>query len=195
VHGANRLGGNSLLETIVFGRLSGASAAAYVSELRDGLAITSSLVQEEGEARTLTTSLMAAGQCEEVAALRDELNSTMTQKVGIFRDRAAMEEALEAIGRLKQRYREARVSYTSKRFNLALLRALELRSMLEVAEIIALGALRREESRGGHSRTDFPQRDDEHWLRHTMACCTADGPALQDKEVVITMFQPEARKY
>ena len=195
VHGANRLGGNSLLDTIVFGRLAGEKAAEYVSSgqlPRNGAWV---LERALAEAQQQIERAFGHASSENYADIRDELNAVMTEKVGVYRERRLMAEAVEKITELKERYATAGVTYSGNTFNMSLLRYLELRSMLDLAEIIARGALAREESRGSHYRLDFPARDDANWLKHTLASYTPEGPRFDFKPVVITKFQPEARKY
>jgi succinate dehydrogenase / fumarate reductase flavoprotein subunit len=195
VHGANRLGGNSLLETIVFGKLAGDRAADYVrgkenhrqnqKELEEALARTEEKVHH----------LLEGEGTEDLSQIRKEMEATMMEKVGIFRTAGPMREALATIKELKGRYKRARLRHSGRTFNVELARSLELGGMLDLAEVITAGALAREESRGSHYRLDFSQRDDERWLKHTLATYTPDGPALSYKEVTITKFQPTERKY
>jgi succinate dehydrogenase / fumarate reductase flavoprotein subunit len=192
VHGANRLGGNSLLDTIVFGKRAGEHAAnhisgketpsdeAYMGALKDEARFISDLMGEEGE---------------NFAAVRDELRTVMQQDVGVFRDRSGLERAVDTIRQLIEKGRSVRVKSNARSFNYELLNAIELKGMLELGLVIAMGALVREESRGAHYRTDFLERDDEHWLKHTLAYQTPDGPKPEYKDVTITNFQPKRREY
>jgi succinate dehydrogenase / fumarate reductase flavoprotein subunit len=192
VHGANRLGGNSLLDTIVFGKRAGEHAADSISskETQSDEAHLNTLQDEE----QYISDLMG-GNGENFAAVRDELRSVMQQDVGVFRDRSGLETAVESIRQLIEKGRSVRVKSNAKSFNYELLNAIELRGMLELGHVIALGALLREESRGAHYRTDFLERDDEHWLKHTLAYQTPDRPRLEYKDVTITHFQPKRREY
>jgi succinate dehydrogenase / fumarate reductase flavoprotein subunit len=192
VHGANRLGGNSLLDTIVFGKRAGEHAADSISskETQSDEAHLNALQDEE----QYISDLMG-GNGENFAAVRDELRSVMQQDVGVFRDRSGLETAVESIRQLIEKGRSVRVKSNAKSFNYELLNAIELRGMLELGHVIALGALLREESRGAHYRTDFLERDDEHWLKHTLAYQTPDRPRLEYKDVTITHFQPKRREY
>jgi succinate dehydrogenase / fumarate reductase flavoprotein subunit len=195
VHGANRLGGNSLLETIVFGQRSGAHAAGYVRGGGKGGPDERLLREHLHRMRERWEDLRAADGPEDPAAIRDLMKETMIEKVGIFRDEAQMSEAVEAIKKLQERYRRIHVGYRGRRFNLDLLRTYELGMKLDLAEIIAKGALNRQESRGSHARTDYKERDDANWLKHTMAHHTPDGPRFDFKAVEVTKWQPEARRY
>jgi len=195
VHGANRLGGNSLLETVVFGQLAGAAAVRYVRGLEKTGPDGSALDTAVGEVEARIGELISRQDGERTAVIREEMKQVMFEKVGIFREEGPMREAVEKIRELKERVRRARVDARGRRYNLELISALELPAMLELAEVIALGALARPESRGSHFRRDYPQRDDANWLKHTVARWTPDGPRLEYKPVVITKWQPEARKY
>jgi succinate dehydrogenase / fumarate reductase flavoprotein subunit len=195
VHGANRLGGNSLLDTVVFGKRAGAVAAKYV---------LSKKAQKEGDAavqkcmretRERIQALLDQRGPENHADLRDEMKQTMISKVGIFRDKKPMEEALQKIRELKERHRKVTVQDKGKVYNIDLIRALELEGMLDVAEAIVVGALKREESRGAHSRLDFKTRDDVRFLKHTIAVYTPKGPVISYVPAKITKYKPEERKY
>lgn len=194
VHGANRLGGNSLLECVVMGQRAGAAAARYVQGKSSALnqaVLNDTTKQVESQ----VDALLKSDGKERLVTLRDEMAQTMTDKVGVFRDKKPMEEAFATIQELRARYRNIGVDAKHRKFNLDLLRTIELGGMLELAEAIAAGALAREESRGAHSRLDFPKRDDVNWMRHTLAYRTADGPRLEYELVVQTKWQPEERKY
>jgi len=132
---------------------------------------------------------------ESFAGIRDELQAVMQDNVGVFRTREKLENAVEKIRELKERGRNIKVKSRAYVFNFELLNALELKGMLELAHVIALGALVREESRGAHFRTDFTERNDEKWLKHTLAYYTTEGPRLDYKDVNITQFQPKRREY
>ena len=194
VHGANRLGGNSLLECVVMGQRAGAAAGRYVqgksAPVKDGV-LTDTLRASQAEVEAL---LKSEGK-ERLVILRDTMATTMTDQVGIFRDEANMKEALATIQDLRLRYRRVGVDAKTRKFNLDLLRTIELGGMLDVAEAIVAGALSRQESRGSHSRRDFTKRDDANWLKHTLATYTPEGARLSYKPVVITKWQPEERKY
>ncbi len=195
VHGANRLGGNSLLETIVFGKLAGERAVRYIL----GVESANSGGQELESARFQTQDkidrLLKGEGTEDFPTIRKAMEATMTEQVGVFREKGPVEEAVAKVRGLKERYRRGRLRYTGHTFNQDLMRALELEGMLDVAEVVALGAVAREESRGSHYRLDFRSRDDEKWLKHTLARCTPDGPRLEYSPVTITNYPPVERKY
>jgi succinate dehydrogenase / fumarate reductase flavoprotein subunit len=186
IHGANRLGGNSLLETIVFGRRAGLRAAEYVGTARkpDGDA---GLLRRE-EARI--AALFKNGGQERPWQVREELGKVLARDLGLTRGREKMAEALESVKALKARAARVRLEDTGRTFNTDLITALELGSLVELAETVVAGALAREESRGAHYRADFPRRDDANWLKHTLCHRTPDGPRLDYAPVTITRFQP-----
>ena len=191
VHGANRLGGNSLLETVVFGRRAGRAAAAYAAKASQEDGGVDALRREE----TRIQELLKREDGERVSRLRTELGDTMTAKVGIFRNGPDLAAAVQKVRELKKRYSGVNVGHGGRVFNLALVEALELGSLLDVAECVALGALARTESRGAHSRRDYPKRDDERWLRHTLYTRRGDEVAMDSNLVRITKYPPQERKY
>jgi succinate dehydrogenase / fumarate reductase flavoprotein subunit len=192
VHGANRLGGNSLLETVVFGRRAGAAAADYArASARHNVSQAAVADQEKG----LKAVLERSRRVESTAGIRREMGATMKAKLGVFRTEKEMAEAVDKIRELKERYRSLGVQDKGRVFNFDLASYLELGYLLDCAACIAAGALARRESRGGHSRRDFPERDDENWLRHSLCHYTADGPRLEYSPVTITRWQPERRAY
>ncbi|MFB7636695.1 succinate dehydrogenase flavoprotein subunit [Streptomyces sp. NPDC056149] len=196
VHGANRLGTNSLLDINVFGRRAGIAAAQYAAtadfvELPEDPA---SLVVEQVE------RLRDATGSERVTEIRNELQETMDANVMVFRTEQTIKTAVEKIGELRERYRNVSIQDKGKRFNTDLLEAIELGNLLDLAEVMAVSALARKESRGGHYREDYPNRDDVNFMRHTMAYreVGADGSdsiRLDYKPVVQTRYQPMERKY
>jgi succinate dehydrogenase / fumarate reductase, flavoprotein subunit len=194
VHGANRLGGNSLLDTIVFGKL----AALAIDETLQGRDVTpgeAALLRKQAEMEQRIERLAGGGK-EKSFALHAELGRTMSSNVGIFRKKDEMNQALKDIVSIRERYRHVGISSASMHMNYELLNALELEHMLNVAHAIALGALLREESRGAHFRRDFNTRDDAAWLKHTIARSNAEGePVISFKPVVITRYQPMERTY
>ncbi|MGW0080515.1 succinate dehydrogenase flavoprotein subunit [Streptomyces sp. NPDC003393] len=196
VHGANRLGTNSLLDINVFGRRAGIAAAEYAStadyvELPEN---PESLVVEQIERLRTSTGT------ERVANIRRELQETMDANVMVFRTEQTIKTAVEKIAELRDRYKNVAIQDKGKRFNTDLLEAIELGNLLDLAEVMAVSALARKESRGGHYREDYPNRDDVNFMRHTMAYreVGADGTEsirLDYKPVVQTRYQPMERKY
>ncbi|MCQ4575085.1 MAG: FAD-binding protein [Candidatus Brocadiales bacterium] len=197
VHGANRLGGNSLLETLVFGKIAGDNAARYVqgkklAGTKPGKIHEVALKKTEGKIE----QLLAREDGEDVAVLKKEMAEVMAGKVGVFREKPALTDALAVIKGLRERFRNVSLRHTAgRRWNLSLQSALELEGSLDVAEAVAAGALARKESRGSHSRTDFPRRDDEKWHKHTRAYYSRDGAKLKYSKVRPGPFELEERKY
>jgi succinate dehydrogenase/fumarate reductase flavoprotein subunit len=191
VHGANRLGGNSLLETVVFGRIAGQSAAAYARE-HPFVAFPGSALQEQEDRRA---ALFNSTGKESVATLRDAMQAVMNEHFHIFREEKQMAAGLAKVKDLRERFKNVRINDHSMVFNTALTEAFELDAMLDLAEIIAAGALARKESRGAHARTDYKDRDDTNWLKHTVAAYTPDGPAISYAPVTLGKFQPMERVY
>ncbi len=193
VHGANRLGTNSLVDIIVFGRRGGKALREFVG--KSSLAPSLRKNPEE-EARTRIEGLLRSQGTETVAQIRAELQAEMMDKASVFRTQADLEKALETIRGLKDRYRKVRLQDQGKNFNTELLEALELGYLLDLAEVTATAALARQESRGAHYREDFPNRDDANWLKHSLAFLRSDGRIdLRYKPVTITKFPPKERTY
>jgi len=191
VHGANRLGCNSLLDTLVFGRRSGMEINRYVK----GVDLQKPATDFEKIAGEKIAGLMAATGKENIGEIMSSMQEVMMDNVSVFRLEAPMTEALEKIRKLKERYQMIGLKDKGSCFNRDLLDALELGHMLDLAEVITMGALYRRESRGAHSREDFPERDDKAFLVHTLVRHTDKGPQIFEKPVTITRFQPKERKY
>ncbi|MEV7285292.1 succinate dehydrogenase flavoprotein subunit [Streptomyces sp. NPDC093252] len=196
VHGANRLGTNSLLDINVFGRRAGIAAAEY----SQGAEFVELPEDPEAFVVEQIEQLRASTGSERVAELRRELQETMDANVMVFRTEQTIKTAVEKIAELRERYRNVSIQDKGKRFNTDLLEAIELGNLLELAEVMAVSALARKESRGGHYREDYPNRDDINFMRHTMAYreVGADGSEtvrLDYKPVVQTRYQPMERKY
>ncbi|MCK5216279.1 MAG: FAD-binding protein [Methanosarcinales archaeon] len=191
VHGANRLGGNSMLETIVFGRRAGISAARYVKKA----SLDPVSVNALDAVRQEIAQILENNGKEKIVDIRSDLQSIMTEKCGIFRDKKGLTDALHQIHVLKERINDISITDKGMIFNTELIGVLELRNMLDFSEVIVAGALAREESRGAHFRCDFPQRDDDKWLMHTLAYPGESGCVLKYKPVTITRYEPEKRVY
>jgi succinate dehydrogenase / fumarate reductase flavoprotein subunit len=188
VHGANRLGGNSLLDTIVFGKLTAQAIDKELSE-HDLKPEENYLLKLEENVEKKINRLTKPGG-ERPYKLAADLGAVMSEKVGIFRTKDELAQALDEVTKIKERYRNVSVSSTDKHMNY------ELHNALEVAHTIVLGALLREESRGAHFRRDFDTRNDTNWLKHTIAKMGNDlEPVISYKDVVITRYQPMERKY
>jgi succinate dehydrogenase / fumarate reductase flavoprotein subunit len=191
VHGANRLGTNSLLDLVVFGKHAGLRAAEYAKGVDFGKMSQGA----EAGARSQFEALRNGSGKENAFDISNEMKHVMFSDVGIYRTGSGMEEALDKLLELKERYKDIKVSDTGKIFNTELLNAWELGNMLDVAEAVTVSALNRTESRGGHAREDYPQRDDDNWLRHSLIVKKDGKLEISYKPVVITKFQPKARVY
>lgn len=195
VHGANRLGTNSLLEASLFGRRAGKAIANFVKSGAELVSIESAPANRN---TARIQKLIDNPGSESVDKIAQELKTEMTTNCGIFRDDQKLIHATEKVQQLRHRFTDARIMDKGKRFNTELLGAIETEHLLTFSEIIVAGALARTESRGAHSRTDYPKRDDENWLKHTMAHRGADGhPDLSFKPVMIfwDRYPPQERKY
>ncbi len=195
VHGANRLGTNSLLGASLFGRRAGTAMAAFVQD-GAGLHPVSGDPVARNQAR-IAGFMDGGGKKESVGQVGAELKETMTRQCGVFRNAEEMGKALEKIKRLQQRFGQAGIMDKSRRFNTDLLGAIETEHLLTFSEVIVASGLARTESRGAHYRVDFPKRDDQEWLKHTMAHKASDGPILSYKPVHIftDRYPPQERKY
>ena len=191
VHGANRLGTNSLLDLVVFGKHAGLKAAEYAK----GADLGKLSPDAEAGARSQIAALREGSGSENAYDIANEMKDVMFSDVGVYRTSAGMEEALDKLLELKERYKNVKVSDTGKIFNTELLNAWELGNMLDVAEAVTVSALNRTESRGGHAREDYPERDDEHWLKHSLIVRKNGKLEISYKPVVITKFEPKARVY
>ena len=192
VHGANRLGTNSLLEASLFGRRAGKSIVRF---LREEPELADLPADAAKEAIAEIEGILSAAGTERIAAIRAEIQQKMTADCAVFRNGCNLQKLVEEVRSLQERYKRIRIDDKSREFNMDLIDAIELGRMLDLAEVMVVGALTREESRGAHSRTDFPKRDDAKWLKHTLAW-KKDGKIVFDyKSVVITRFQPKERAY
>jgi len=192
VHGANRLGGNALMETITYGKRSGAAAADWALT-HTTVAVPPSV---EEDARRELKTLLDRREGERPWRIRDELASTMHENFGVFRRENQMKEQERIVGYLRERYENVVVDDKGEVFNNDLTQALELGFLLELAECMIVSGLARNESRGAHARPyDYPDRDDENYLKHTIVRWVGDRPVLDWKPVTITKWQPEERKY
>jgi succinate dehydrogenase / fumarate reductase flavoprotein subunit len=191
LHGANRLGTNSTAECLVFGAVSGEEAAKHATTGSLHEIPQTKLTAEENR----LSELAARNGDQKTAVIRDEMRHVMFEKAWIYRRGDQLETALKEIRELKKRFKNVKVEDKGKPFNTGFLNVLQLDFMLDLAEVTLVSALPRTESRGAHSRTDFPKRDDQNWLKHTLAYWTKDGPRLEYAPVTITKWQPVARTY
>jgi len=193
VHGGNRLGANSLLDTLIFGRRSGVDAADRAKRIEGSRPSREVLEAEQATVEDISGREKGSGR--RVSEIKLELGQTMDAKVAVFRDEAGITEALEIVRRLKEEAQSAYIDDKGSVFNQDLLGAIELGYMLDNAECTCIAALERKESRGAQYRTDFPERNDEEWLKHIDLQQGDDGPDLSYSEVTITQWEPEERKY
>jgi succinate dehydrogenase / fumarate reductase, flavoprotein subunit len=187
VHGANRLGGNSLLETIVFGRRAGTKAGEYAGTVGHETPAPQHLAEEQARVERL----LSRNGGERAWQVRHDLGESLSTNLGIFRTRESMTAAGSKVRELRQRAAAVTVQDKGRVFNTDLIQALELQCLVELAETIVAGALAREESRGAHYRSDFPTRNDEAWLRHTLTQRTPGGVSLSYAPVTVTQFPPK----
>lgn len=193
VHGANRLGGNSLLEGVVYGAITGESAARYVQNFNGhGIEATPAHAKQyEREVAALLERENGPKQHE----VRNELAETMQNKVGVFRTGPELEEAKAVIDRLKDEFQGVTVDDKGSIFNQQLIHTIETGYLLDLADTMVTGAIARTESRGAHSRTDFPERDDDNWMKHTLAYMDDGELRLDYSDVTVTKYEPQVRSY
>jgi succinate dehydrogenase / fumarate reductase flavoprotein subunit len=193
VHGGNRLGANSLLDTLVFGRRSGEHAAKRAIQMPAPSTPPSKLSDAE---RDVAEILRRENGGRRIGAIKDELGQTMNEYVAVFRDEEGLNKALEIVQRLKEEAGRAPIDDRGSVFNQDVIAHIELGYMLDVAETIVVASLERKESRGAQYRLDFPERDDERWLRHIdISLDGGERPQVSYSPVTITRWQPEERTY
>ncbi len=195
VHGANRLGANSVLEALLFGRHVGENIAKDLSK-PDYLELIEANESDAQNAIDEIQNILQNNGDEKVATLREELQASMTENAGVFRVKESLQKQKEILQQLKQRYKNIRIEDKSKIYNTDLQEALELGHMLDFSAFIVEGAIAREESRGAHYREDFPTRDDDKFLKHTFGTMDSEGNiTLEYMDVVIDKFKPQPRTY
>lgn len=195
VHGANRLGGNSLADAVVFGKVAGEGAVAYVAEHSQADA-KQALDDAAKYWENRFTEVTSRKDGRPIAEIRDEMANAMWNKVGIFREAGKMQEALDTLNKLIEEYKTCFVGDTNRTFNMAFVNYVEVGSLLTVAKAAVMGAMRRKESRGSHLREDFPKRDDKNFLNHTLITLNANGEyEVGQRDVVVTRFEPKERTY
>ncbi|MFN2612348.1 MAG: FAD-binding protein [Solirubrobacterales bacterium] len=193
VHGGNRLGANSLLDTLIFGRRCGVDAASRAQQVELSRAAKSILTDEESQIAAIMSREKGSGR--RVSQIRAELGKTMDEKVAVFRDEEGITQALDIVRRLKEESKTAYIDDRGAIFNQDVLGALELDYMLDCAELTCMGAIERKESRGAQYRTDFPERNDEQWLKHIDLSLKGETPEISYSDVTITDWQPQERTY
>jgi succinate dehydrogenase / fumarate reductase flavoprotein subunit len=191
VHGANRLGTNSLVDILVYGRRSGRAAAEDVRKFD----LAPLPADPDANVRAQIDGLMNSTGKESPAKIRSEMQEMMTAQCGVFRTGANLEKVKKGIADLKARYKNIALQDRTKKFNTDLLEAMELGYLLDLAEATAHSAAQRTESRGAHAREDFPNRDDKNWLKHTLVTNKDGKISFTFKPVTITRYQPKERKY
>lgn len=193
IHGANRLGGNSVADVVLFGKFAGLGAREIAKQRSSG---SGRKVKKEADRWIKTFDHMRKKtKGIRIIDIRDKMAETMWNNVGIFRTEREMKEALETVNQLLEDYKDACIGDASVRYNMAFVNYVEIGNLLKLAKAVALGALHRKESRGSHSRADYPKRDDEHFLKHTLIHKNGDDYILEYVPVKITKYQPEERKY
>jgi fumarate reductase flavoprotein subunit len=195
INGGNRLGSNSLTECLVFGARVGIQAAQDAREAPPAGSRALAQMAESEQQRLTTTYLAAEGGEERIAPIRRELQATMEHGAGVFRTEGSLKESIEDVARLKERYAGLRLDDRDRAFNTELVAALELGNMLDLAETILWSGLERRESRGSHTRRDYPDRDDGRFLKHSLAFAGAESPRIEYADVTITRWPPAERKY
>jgi succinate dehydrogenase / fumarate reductase flavoprotein subunit len=191
VHGANRLGTNSLVDLIVYGRRAGAEISRFVKAADFGPLPASA----DERARKKISALVTGKKGKPRGALMSGMQEVMMEKVGVFRTGDEMKSAVEEIRGLRNEFREVRVGDAGKKFNTELLEVLELENLLDIAYLTAAAAVNRTESRGAHSRDDFPDRDDERWLKHSLIWLDGEKTRIGYRDVDISLYKPKARVY
>jgi fumarate reductase flavoprotein subunit len=195
INGANRLGSNSLTECLVFGARVGRQAAEDATEAEapaEGASVGSAEAEQD---RLVATYLERRTGGERISAIRTELQAAMERGAGVFRTEESLKEAVEEVRGLRERYADVALDDRDRAFNTELVAALELDNMLDVAEAVVRSGLERRESRGSHTRRDHPDRDDRRFLRHSLASATPEGARIEYRDVTITRWPPEERKY
>jgi succinate dehydrogenase / fumarate reductase flavoprotein subunit len=193
LHGANRLGSNSTAECLLWGGICGEEIVKYLK----GTPAIANLPEDKvsAEQARIFDDLMKRDGGENPYDIRHELRDAVSKHLGVYRDGPSMQEGLDKVKALQERFKKITVKDKNQTYNTNLMNAMEIDNLLVLAEVCLKGALVREESRGGHARTDFTKRDDGKWLKHTLATYSDAGPVLSYKEVDISKWKPVERKY
>jgi succinate dehydrogenase / fumarate reductase, flavoprotein subunit len=192
VHGGNRLGANSLLDTLIFGRRSGEHAAGRAAHMPMPITPASKVADTE---RNIDEIMRRERGGRRIGAIKHELGQTLNEYVAVFRDAEGLAKAQEIVNRLKEEAGQAAIDDRGSVFNQDVIAAIELGYMLDIAETIVMASIERKESRGAQFRTDFPERNDEEWLKHIDISLNGAGPEVTYSPVTITRWQPEERTY
>ncbi|MGC8581632.1 MAG: FAD-dependent oxidoreductase [Thermoplasmata archaeon] len=195
VHGSNRLGANSLLDVLVFGRRAGIASLAYIKNSPNNP--KQSVVEKafEEEMNKIESLFSKNKTAIEVSNIMEDMQRNMDKNVGIYRVEKDMQHNVEIIDKLKERFKDVGISKRSFKYNIELLRYLDLEAMLDISEVVTKSALARKESRGAHFRDDYPERDDANWMKHTVVEYTKQGIKITYAPVRITKYQPQKRVY
>jgi succinate dehydrogenase / fumarate reductase flavoprotein subunit len=191
VHGANRLGTNSLLDLVVYGKKAGGEVSRYVKEADWGTLPSS----PEEKAKARVSALITGRKGRPKGEMTTEMQNIMMEKVGVYRNDAGIKNAVEGIRGLREEFTGVRVQDTNKRFNTELIEILELENLLDIAYVTAVAAGNRTETRGAHSRVDFPERNDEKWLKHSLIWLEAGKHRIAYRDVDISLYKPKPRAY
>jgi succinate dehydrogenase / fumarate reductase flavoprotein subunit len=195
VHGANRLGGNSLLDTVVFGKIAGEEASRRVKQMGDRKKAEKILLDNALRTKDRVASWRGRESGIKIHRLLDRLKNIMSDRVGIFRNKKDLASAVQEIAMVRDDYKDVYISGDCLRYSQELVNIIEFASMLDLAEVITLGGLNRDETRGSHFRADFPERNDKEWLKHTLVTLKDGHPAISYKDVKIDKYEPKERKY
>jgi succinate dehydrogenase / fumarate reductase flavoprotein subunit len=195
IHGANRLGGNSLMDTVVFGKIAGEEASCYVKGSEKTGSSEKFLLDEALQVKNRIKKWMERDSGEKIHWLLNRLKVVMSDNVGLFRNIEDLEEAVKLISELREDYKKAHISGQCLRYSQEIVNIIEFESMLDISEAIALGALYREETRGSHYRLDFEERNDKDWLKHTLVSWKEEKPVISYRDVNVTKYKPLAREY
>lgn len=195
VHGANRLGGNSLLDTVVFGKIAGKNVSEYVKGADNHSDSETALLDATLKFKNRVEVWRKRDSGEKFHIMMSRLKAVMNEKVGLFRNKDELTHCLETIQELRESYENVYISGPCLRFSQELVNIIEYESMLDLAEVITLGALNRQETRGSHYRLDFETRNDDKWLKHTLITWKEGKPHISYKDVNIGKYQPVERKY
>lgn len=193
LHGANRLGCNSTAECLVYGGITGAEIAKYIS--KNPTVQDSPKKKFDDEEKRIFDNLINKDGTENPYIIKKELRKTMDETAGVYRDGALMQKGLNRIRELKEQFKKIKIDDKSKIYNSNLINTLETENLLDLAEILLMAAIERKESRGGHARRDFPKRDDDNFLKHTLVKLTNGKPEISYKPVKIIHWKPVERKY
>jgi succinate dehydrogenase / fumarate reductase flavoprotein subunit len=193
LHGANRLGSNSTTECLVWGGITGEEIVKFIQSGPALMKVSDD--QVKAEKKRIFEDLLQKKGTENLYDIKRELRAVMDQHAGVYRTGEEMSAGLKQVRELKQRYEKIYVADKGSVYNTNLLNAMEIQNLLDLAEMLLMSAVVREESRGGHARYDFPNRDDEKWLKHTLVSYSKEGPKLSYKPVTITKWKPVERKY